>query len=142
MTYTSGYSLKATKDITTHDISNLCINLEKAFGNGYKFEPEPITEGGIVFKNWPGKTDNMYKTMRICFYYHGKWPWINNDQITTWMNNPSIKLLSKGTEIQTFLKSSNGAPQWNIDELKIFESQLLEIGLKRNDKYPTKGSLL
>lgn len=68
-TYNSGPYLKATKPITKGDIVQLCKILNKFYENaGIEFEPEPITEGGIVYKF---KNNDIlkkaYKTIRMYF---------------------------------------------------------------------------
>ena len=51
-TYTEGFSVKTKRPITKNDIINLCDVLESKneYINVCHFEPEPITEGGIIFK--------------------------------------------------------------------------------------------
>ena len=50
-TYTSGMYLTATKDITKRDFVSFCKDLNSQHEvTGLKFEPEQITEGGIVYK--------------------------------------------------------------------------------------------
>lgn len=141
-TYTGGYKLRITEEITKGSIIRLCSRLEEEFRKAYKgqwkFEPEPISEGGIRFH-----LDNGRKTMRLFF----DWPWVNDDVMEKWNSAPEAdeEIISKGKnkeEISTFLKSFYGAPAWTLEELKIFENCFSEIGLVRKGKYPTKVSLI
>lgn len=123
------------------DIALLCKDLEQAFGDGYKFEPERICEGGILMKSWPGKTEGMYKTMRIAFKNEGRWPWIkSNDPIEEFLSGEKMLYPSK-KEVSTFLKAFHNAPPWTREELEIFARCLLQNGLKVKGKYPSKKSL-
>lgn len=61
-TYCHGYKLFTTKCITTHDITTLCQLLNEKFNHTlYMFLPEPITEGGIIFKG----LESGYKSLRF-----------------------------------------------------------------------------
>lgn len=73
ITHCSGFDLKVEKTITNKDIVTLCESLELLFGEGYKSIPERISEGGIIMKDWPGKEDRQYKTMRIYFNHKEKY---------------------------------------------------------------------
>ena len=148
-TYTQGFNILSEKNITTKDISKLCRRLTEEFNkmfnsNEFKFEPEPITEGGIIMVNFPNKDDEMYKTIRIQLGFmnnRDKWPWIQNEMIEKWESEPESKIITKDEIISTFLKAFHGAPVWTIEELEIFENCFSEIGLKRKGKYPSKKSL-
>ena len=150
-TCTSGYEIKSIRDVTTKDICKLCENLQKSFNeyyntDQYKFEPEPITEGGIIFKNFPNKTIGMYKTIRIRLGSsnnpNNEWPRIENNTLIKWNNESEKKIINNKSEIHTFLKAFYDAPAWTIDELKIFETCFKNIGLMRNSELPTNESLL
>lgn len=66
-TYAKGFYLTADKDITKSDMVKLCKNLNEAFESfGITFEPEPITEGGIVYK-FKDQPISAYKTIRMRF---------------------------------------------------------------------------
>lgn len=142
-TYSSGYSLLPNKDITKNDLVNLCSFLNEKYENdpsGCYFEPEPICEGGIIFR-FPNNT-KWYKSFRIYFSHKGVWPWIKKDDvIKDWTGNGEI-LLKKGIKIGTFLKSFHGAPSFTIDELKIWEECFGQIGFTRKGRYPAKRDLL
>lgn len=138
-TYCGGYRLKTSRTITTLDILQLCQDLRDTFNatynsTEYEFEPEGISEGGIVFRSLPG---NQYKTMRLGIYQCGKWPWVN---IQKWKDDP-ITILQADVEVQTFLKAFDDAPLWTLQELKLFEQCFAKIGLQRVGAYPKKSSL-
>ncbi len=144
-TYTSGLSFKAVKIITKDDIIILCnlLNECKEYSDLFTFEPEPITEGGIIYK-FKNETDikdgkyDKYKTVRLCI---GNWPWINNNVMNEWKGNNDT-IINKDQIINTFLKSFYGAPVFTIDELKIWEECFKQIGLVRIGKFVTKKSLI
>ena len=80
MHVTPGLTLISTKPITKSDIITLCnrMNAHIAYQNHCHFQPEGITEGGILFKfyNHP----QAYKTMRLNLMSgdaEGKWDWIS-----------------------------------------------------------------
>jgi len=142
-TNTSGYSLFTLNDITTHVFITLCENLEKEFNIYYKtdcfkFGPEKIYEGGILFLNFPNKTQEMYKTMRIYVEEDSesaqdresdKWPFIEDNTINKWKLNKPQKLISKGRKVGTRLKSFERAPIWTKEELKLFQICFNQIGI-------------
>ena len=67
-TYTSGMYFTATKDITKRDLVSFCKDLNSQHEvTGLKFEPEPITEGGIVYKFPHNSPHGEYKTIRMRF---------------------------------------------------------------------------
>ena len=88
--YTDGYNIKAEKIIKKNDIITMCelLNQEEYYNNICTFEPEPITEGGIIFK-FKNNTNDWYKTMRIYFTnYNGcEWYVVENKVMNEWKNN-------------------------------------------------------
>ena len=52
ITYTRGLTLKTERIITKDDIITMCklLNSKDEYSNLCEFQPEPISEGGIVFK--------------------------------------------------------------------------------------------
>lgn len=133
-TYTSGYKLVAKRDIMKKDMITLCNRLNEHYSNA-TFEPEPITDGGIVFKF---KDNTMwYKTMRISIK---DYPWIPRNVLEEWVDNTDV-LIAKESIMTTCLKAFDGAPSFTLEELKIWESCFDEIGLVRKSKYPTKKAL-
>ena len=163
ITYTNGLHLKAERNVTKNDIITLCMRLNSKYSDSCEFEPEGITEGGIVFK-WPTSPSCYeagaapitslegcvgpppravvpYKTVR---FSNGngriKWCWINNNVMSEWTNNSDIVFV-KNEKINTFLKSLFGAPLFTIDELKSWEECFNTIGIVSVGKYPTQKSL-
>jgi len=69
-TYTQGMKLTAMKPITKGDMVSLCKDLNtKHLDTRLTFEPEPITEGGIVYK-FPDNSAiprDKYKSIRMNF---------------------------------------------------------------------------
>jgi hypothetical protein len=60
--------LTATKPITKGDLVSMCKDLNsKHEATGIKFEPEPITEGGVVYKFPDNSPHGEYKTIRMKF---------------------------------------------------------------------------
>ena len=68
-------NIRPTRTITFQDCVRLCGALERRFGDASTFQPEAITEGGILRKDWPGFNDTtMYQSIRLCAY--DTWPWL------------------------------------------------------------------
>lgn len=109
ITYTQGLTLKAEKNITKNDIITMCklLNGKNEYFNLCEFQPEPITEGGIVFKFKDGSNTKWYKSVRLGI--RGKWPRIPNNVMTDWNENNEI-LIETNYKFTTFLKSFHGAP--------------------------------
>lgn len=148
-TYTSGYHLKIMRNITKKDIVVLCDDLNKTFGDGYDFRPEAINEGGILFHDFPGKSGNMYKTIRFSSGRTPRWPIINQQSVMDdWKENDTQIFVSNNfyeeryaTKISTFLKAFHGAPCWTKSELEKFEKCFESVGFKKYGKYPTTKNL-
>jgi hypothetical protein len=67
-TYTNGFYLTATKPITKGGMVQLCKDLNTSYeSTGLKFEPESITEGGIVYKFPDNSPHDEYKSIRMYF---------------------------------------------------------------------------
>ena len=80
-TYTYGYDLFFTRNITKGDMVNICNDLTKEFDNKYIFEPEPVCDGFIYIKN------EDYKSMRLsCFHA----PWVNKTVMEDWKDCKDI----------------------------------------------------
>ena len=142
-TYSSGLTFKTEKIITKNDIINLCksLNNNAEYSDICYFEPEAITEGGLIFKF--KENPDWYKSIRIHVDCQGdgKWYQINENVIDEWTDNNDI-IFNNKTKFSTFLKSFRGAPPFTIKELKIMEGSFSDIGIKRTGKYPTKKSLI
>jgi hypothetical protein len=135
-TYTSGFDIFITRDITKGDMVNICNELTDKFDNKYIFEPEPICDGFIYIKN------QKYKSMRLsCFHA----PWVNRNVMEEWKDNKDI-FVKKTTDdkfngkrktysntrlgangcnyYSTCLKSFYDAPAWSYDELDTIKDVL------------------
>lgn len=145
-TYTSGFTLKTEKIITKNDIITMCnlLNNKDEYLNLCKFEPEGITEGGIVFKFNDGFDNKWYKTVRLRVYdgnIKGKWYWVNENVMSEWSENNDI-IFDKNQRFTIFLKSFYGAPLFTIEELKLWEDCFNKVGIVRVGRYPSKKSLI
>jgi hypothetical protein len=159
-TCAAGYKIATTTDFTKGNFVELCELLTEKFNEKYEskeysFEPEAITEGGIIFKSFPesdkciftcgNEKREKYKTMRI--YFNNTelgYPWINKDVMTKWKIAPEKNdvIVKKGEFIGTSLKSQWGAPIWTIEELQIFEECFKKVGIIRCTSYPKEEDLI
>jgi len=120
-TYASGFNLTVgPAGVSKGEFVLMCKALDKAFGNGNEFRPEPIGNGFIIWSKWPGKEHDGYKCIRLfpqgggrAFPYN--WPWIKESVMDEWDNNDET-LLPAG-KYHTFLKSFHSAPKWLRSEL-------------------------
>jgi hypothetical protein len=117
-TYTRGFTITSLNIIKKSDFYDLCKILSEEFNKYYNtteyiFEPEPISEGGILFKQIPNMKNKMYKSMRIYISQYGNYGYINDNILDEWKNNNDI-LCNKNVVIDTFLKSFNDAHLWTI----------------------------
>jgi hypothetical protein len=139
MTYTNGLTFITKKDITQNNIITLCnlLNNHELFNGLCTFEPEPITEGGIIFKYINGEQE-WYKSMRLGL--SGKdWPWICNPMVS-WLNNNNI-IIKKDIRIYTYLKSFRNAPVFTQDELRAIEECFNKIDVYRVSRMVGKARL-
>ena len=137
-TYCQGFSLEVARPVSCFDISALCASLEHAFGPGHRFHPEGITEGGIYWRDYPGRADGSYKTMRIHTNCR-PWPWVTaSGQWRTGTAPDRIVFKPTGSSdaepgrlppLFTFLKALNGAAPWTEAELVLFAQCLGRVGL-------------
>lgn len=142
-----GFLMRPTRNVTRRDIILICDRLGEMFGAGWKFEPEPICEGGITITQWPGKTGEMYKTMRFLKSYGSEilrngWPWVDWPEYREeWLQSdeiifkqdpalPKKRLLHEW--LRTFLKTREYAPHWTLKELKMMEFVFDEFGISVN----------
>lgn len=145
-TYTSGLSLKCERTVTKNDIITMCnlLNNREEYSNLCEFEPEGISEGGIIFKFKNGFDPKWYKSVRLCVHCDGskgKWDFIRKNVMTEWSGNNDIIFNAKNKS-STYLKSFHGAPLFTLEELKIWEECFNQIGIVRVGKYPSKKSLI
>ena len=119
----------------------------------FRFRPEPIIEGGIIWDYWPGKEDGMYKTMRIRFNDApgANWPIVTDNVMEEWADSSDVIIRQRETDsesqkepvrLRTVLKAFNGAPGWIIEELRLFEHSLYRFGLYRSGRYPSDDELV
>lgn len=148
-TYTQGLTLKTTKIITKNDIIDMCdlLNNREEYSDLCTFHPEPITEGGIVFKfKEPGFDPNTgrkwYKTVRFQGKQAGDdWYPVNvNTVLSEWTENYDI-IFNPKRKFYMFLKSFHGAPLFTQQELQIWEECFNNIGIIKVGKYPSAKSL-
>jgi hypothetical protein len=145
-TYTRGFRLKTEQKITKNDIITMCklLNERDEYINICEFQPEGISEGGIVFKFKDSFNDIWYKTVRLGVNHgesDGKWYYVKDNVMTEWVNNDDI-IFPKNNKFTLFLKSFHGAPLFTVDELKIWEECFNKIGIIKVGKYPSKKSLI
>jgi len=143
MTYTYGFSFVVGKDVTKSEFIELCelLTNEVFFNNEYIFEPEPITEGGIIYRP-VNNIGNVFKYKSIRFHNQkSTWPRINTEVLKEWRKNDDI-LFYKGYKFDTFLKSFGDSPLYTLEELKILASYFNLFGLIKNGKYPKDKDLM
>lgn len=146
MTYTIGFRLKTERIITKNDIIAMCnlLNSKDVYLNVCDFQPEGITEGGILFNFKDSVNSKWYKTVRLGVNSgssKGKWGWINQNVMSEWSENNDI-IFDKDNIFTIFLKSFHGAPPFTHEELKIWEECFNQIGVVKIGKYPSKKSLI
>ena len=148
-TYCDGFNFKPITSVTKSDLIHLTVCLGEVFGEGWKFEPEAITEGGIVVEDWPGKTPLMYKSMR--FHYgvsaRSKWRWpsVPDEHRLEWEHSNEVvwHALSKHPRkdwCNTWIKAFHYAPPWTVGELRKVAGVLAEFGIATR-KMPSKPQL-
>ena len=145
-TYTIGLTLKTGRIITKDDIITMCklLNSKDIYSNLCEFQPEGITEGGIVYKFKDCFDNEWYKSVRLCVNREksrGNWYWINENVMSEWCENNDI-IFDENIFFTIFLKSFHGAPLFTINELKIWEECFNQIGIVNVGKYPSKKSLI
>lgn len=60
-----GPSYTIRQSVSKKRLSKIANELDAAFGDGYVFEPEKITEGGFVMTKYPDKLSSGYKSIRL-----------------------------------------------------------------------------
>ena len=145
-TYAIGLRLRTERIITKNDIIRMCelLGSKDEYTNLCEFQPEGITEGGILFKFKDNLHNRWYKSVRLCVYNgesKGKWYWVNDNYLSEWTGNNDI-IFDKNKKFTLFLKSFHGAPPFTLEELKIWEECFNQIGIVKVGKYPSKKSLI
>jgi len=149
MFYQSGFIYKSLIDITKKDIITLCklLNSLEYYKGVCTFEPEAISEGGIVYNFFNNdkvskclicsrngrKCSEIYKSIRFCLGYNGnsdRWPCVSIDVMDDWVNDDDI-VISKRSEIHTYLKAFCGAPPFTKEELAVIDDAFATVGLVR-----------
>jgi hypothetical protein len=146
MTYTTGLTLNTERIITKDDIITMCklLNSKDEYSDLCEFQPEGISEGGILFKFKDNLDKKWYKSVRLCVYYgqsNGNWYWVNENYLSEWTGNSDV-IFDKNVRFTLFLKSFRGAPLFTVEELKIWEGCFNQIGIVKVGKYPSKKSLI
>ena len=144
--------------VTCADIAQVCVDLEEAFGAGHVFAPEPITEGGIRWYQWPGRREGAYKTFRIRFTAStcgGVWPYVLSgtpqEVVAAWLARDDDEIASPSPTRRrptprkhwapVMLKAFYGAPQWTRGELEHFYTCLERRGMVRGGAVPSNAKL-
>jgi len=158
-TYRHGDGLEVKDTITKDDVAGACEEImqkyESTFGGRWVIEPEPITEGGFVFTEFPGKRGDMYKTYRLRLPYTARprWPRVSaapGERTQAWKGKRGADdvLFTPTNELRrdamgrwrrvgprreaalgdSFLKAFYGAPRWTRQEQDIFAEALENIG--------------
>ncbi len=119
------------KTITFAQFENVCANVSDSLGPGYLCVPEEISEGGILFKKYPGRKNKFeYKTCRVYFMdYPFIKPGMNRDTKMC-IANPELNSLD------TFLKAFHGAPRFTMHELFIITNELAQVFMSRDNFKP------
>ena len=145
-TYVSGPTFKTERIITKDDIITMCklLNSKDQYSNLCEFQPEGISEGGILFKFKDNLNNDWYKSVRLCVNYgdsKGKWYWVDDNYLSEWTGNNDI-IFNKDNKFTLVLKSFRGAPSFTLKELKIWVECFKQIGILKVGRYPSKKSLI
>jgi hypothetical protein len=142
-TYTHGFCLNFTKDISKKEYIEICKKISSKLNQLYKLDdnsikilPEAITEGGMFFEKGNNQYNKGYKTMRHSFMElmetnrkNSRWPRINEKTYEEWSNSDDILIFSP-SKTGTYLKSFYEAPSWSLQELQIFKECFEEYNVK------------
>lgn len=116
-------------NVTLNDIDDVRRHMQDELGSEYEIGIEEITEGGIVFKKFPGKTDEeMYKTIR--FPCHGVFPFIGD---TTDWGRP-FNFVTNSSNIKFKFKVLNGAPNFTDQEKGVFIRYITPLLINKSNK--------
>ena len=127
-TYTHGFNLNVPSCLSKANIIEICKDLDRAFGPGNAFRPEPIGSGFLIWSEWPGKDEEGYKCMRLSRNGGRHWPIIREDVMESWEGDGE-PVIVKG-KYCTFLKSFGTAPKWTGEELGVIRECLTKYGTK------------
>lgn len=131
-TCSTGFKYKAIRDITKSSFISIIDRLGEVFGDGWTFDLESVCEGGIIVEEWPGKTSEMYKSLRFDDSVN-KWPGGYAPR-TAWENNadvvwPAMSIRPRTDWSTSFLKAFHFAPPWTTEELKLIAGVFEEFGI-------------
>lgn len=144
------FKLAIEPEVTTKHIVALVDALHAAFGQGYVFVPEPITEGGLKLVSWPGHhVHGAYKTIRLrMFDAQGEWPRINDATLAEWRNLPAETIWGPSPTNQKHqvkgtlgFKAFYGAPCWTPAELALIQTAFITAGFTCTGKIPSAAAL-
>lgn len=168
-TYTCpNLSFSLNRPYTTREFAQLCDAIRIKTDYTFVVRPDPITEGGIKFIDWPGKTESMYKTIRFHLAKGvARWPWINETTYDKWkdpaipaenifipdedehtckylnMQPPSRKKTNVPEIRFSFcLKAFHGAPCFTPSEIMIVARCLKDQGFVQHGRIPSMSALM
>lgn len=163
-TYTHGYILIFTRSLTKADYINLCGQLSDVLNTLYgitdpasliHIRPEPITEGGFVFRGGPNgmyddANDGDYDYKRIKTMRHPlgmqegtpnfPWPRLPDNVEIEWSTSQET-VIPTGLVSDTFLKALYGVPVWTWEELRVFQNVFLNFGINTRGGIPSQARL-
>jgi len=120
------------RELTQSDVIIVIDALHELFGQGWRFELESITEGGIQVVEWPDReSTDAFKTLRLG---SSQWPWITC--VDGWRGGTEI--VFTGQVMRTYLKAFYEAPCWTVGELEKWHCAWARVGAKvvRKSLYP------
>jgi len=113
----------SSKNLQKRDMMVICDYLQNELRKGYKFIPD---KEGIVMSDWLGKQDKMVKKIKFLNQNTS----FHDDVIDLNLWNESFDVLcQKETKIQSYLYTSDDAPEWTQDEITKLEKCFHKIGL-------------
>jgi hypothetical protein len=146
-----GFKFACKRDITKQYFMDMCKELSVDFN--LVVEPEPITEGGFVFKY---EDRDAYKSMRFHTKVINELNHIQGDKFKIIKRDlgssfPSVKniadwrysneiIFKEGTIVLTFLKSAGSASRWTRYELELCDAVFNKYGMECY-KYPPRNRI-
>lgn len=128
-TYTNGFHLTFTADVTKSEFVYICDDISTLHEDYYAV-PEAIPEGGIQLMN-DNCLNGKYKSMSFQFdnpFF--KWPRIYSTNVMDmWFDSEDV-IIQSGLQADTFLKAFFGAPVWDMSELDSIAATFAEFGIE------------
>jgi len=136
MTFGDGFIIKRRAPFTFRDLDAAIQAISRAFGEGHLFVPENVRDGGILWKEWPGKPPSvpgqkeLYKSMRI---WVRDWPAITDDAFPKEILDQPVEprlyfgrdaFFVDGDRFRTILLAIDETPHWTLDELRTVKEAL------------------